>query len=138
MFRAAAAAVLAVTAGAAAYAQGSGILVKNALQWREMFPGVSFAPAYGDWEKEAHGKYVQISRTAKVPLHTHGNGYRAVVISGRMANLYEGGERVELAPGDHFHMAAKRPHAHECLSEEPCFFYTHSDGSWDIALHKGE
>lgn len=138
MFRAAAAAVLAVTAGAAAYAQGSGILVKNALQWREMLPGVSFAPAYGEWEKGAHGKFVQISNSAKVPMHTHSNGYNAVMVSGRMANLYEGGERVELSPGDHFHMAETRPHAHVCLTDEPCFFYTHSDSAWDIQVPGAE
>ena len=134
MFCAAAAAAVALSVGAAAYAQGGDTLAQNALEWREMVPGVSFAPAYGDWEKGAHGKYVRIARTAQVPLHTHGNGYRAVMISGRMANLYEGGQRVEISAGDSFHMAAKRPHSHECLSEEPCFFYTHSEGLWDLEV----
>jgi mannose-6-phosphate isomerase-like protein (cupin superfamily) len=110
-------------------------LSQSSLDWREMFPGVSFAPAYGDWEREKHGKFVRIIPGTEIPMHTHSNGYRAVIISGRMANLHLGGERAELAPGDYFFMASGRPHAHECLSEEPCFFYTYGDEPWDIAIH---
>lgn len=131
---AAAAAALAVSVGSAAYAQDVGILPRSALEWREMFPGVSFAPAYGDWEQGAHGKYVRIEPATQVPMHTHSNGYRAVMISGRLANVYEGGRRAELSAGDSFHMAGGRPHAHECLSEEPCFFYTYGDARWDVEV----
>jgi quercetin dioxygenase-like cupin family protein len=131
-------ALAAFSIAAAAYAQSDDVITRSALEWREMIPGVSFAPAYGDWEKGAHAKYVQISNSAKIPLHTHSSGYHAVLVSGRMANLYDGGQRAELSPGDHFHMAARRPHSHQCLSEEPCFFYTHSAGSWDLAVHEGK
>lgn len=119
--------------GAAAYAAEVGVITRSALQWREMLPGVSFAPSHGDWERGAHGKYVRITNEAKIPMHTHSGAYDAVMISGRMVNIYDdGGRRVELSSGDYFHMAAKRPHSHQCLSRKPCFFYTYSDGLWDF------
>lgn len=130
-------ALAALAAGGAA-AKDADRMAASDLQWREMFPGVTFAPAYGDWEKGSHAKFVRIAKGAVVPLHTHSNGYHAVVISGRMANLFEGGARQEVAAGDYFRMDAKRPHAHDCLTEEPCFFYTYGDGLWDIAVHQGK
>ena len=130
--RAAVAGAVALAIGAAAYAQSSDRLARGDLQWREIVPGASFAAAYGDWEKEGHGKFVRIAREAQIPLHVHTNDYHAVMVSGRMRNILDAGTRVELAPGDYFYMASKRPHAHECLTDEPCLFYTYGDGSWDI------
>jgi beta-alanine degradation protein BauB len=108
------------------------------LQWKEMFPGVKFALSYGDWEKGAHGKFVRIDHGTKVPLHLHSNDYHAVLISGRMANLFEGGQRTEVATGDYFYMAGKRPHAHECMTQDGCFFYTYGAEAWDIELSGAE
>lgn len=133
---AAAVAGVALCAGAQAKA-GDSIAVAD-LQWKEMFPGVKFAPSYGDWEKGAHGKFVRIDHGAKVPLHLHSNDYRAVLISGRMANLFEGDQRTEVGAGDYFYMAAKRAHAHECMTEDGCFFYTYGDGLWDIEVSGAE
>lgn len=132
--RAAAAAAVVLSVCGAAYAQGADRLARGDLQWREIVPGASFAAAYGDWEKGAHGKFVRIVNSAQIPLHVHSNEYRAVMISGRMVNILDAGTRVEVAPGDYFHMAAKRPHSHQCLTEEPCLFYTYGDGHWDIEV----
>jgi len=128
---AAAASMLLVTA---AQAEPPAKLSPSELQWREMFPGVQFAPAYGDWEKEAHAKYVRFAPGTQVPMHTHAGAYEGVMISGRMVNLHEGGKRVEIAPGDFWHIGGGEPHGHECLSKAPCFFYTHSNGLWDLQL----
>lgn len=106
------------------------------LEWREIVPGVvSFAAAYGDWEKEAHGKFVRIEPGASVPMHTHGKAYHAVLHSGELTNLLDTAEtRVDLGPGDYWHMAGGRPHGHICASSEPCIVYVHSDGAWDLTL----
>ena len=134
---AAAAAALLVSASPA-LAQSAENLPAAQLEWREMVPGVEFAPAYGDWEKQAHGKFVRIAPAAQVPMHTHTNAYRGVMISGRMANLYDGGKRVEIGPGDYWYVAGARPHGHDCLSTEPCFFYTYGDSLWDLQLIEAE
>lgn len=135
--RIAAAATLAALVAGTAYAQAGGTIAMNDLQWREMFPGVSFAPAYGDWEAGAHGKYARIVHGTEVPLHTHSAGYHAVMVSGRMTNMFDGDARAEVGPGDYFTIQAGQLHAHDCVSEEPCLFYTHSDGLWDIAVPEG-
>ena len=75
-------------------------------------------------------------RGVEVPLHRHTNGYHGVAISGRLVNVFEGGAKVELAPGDYFHMAAMRAHAHECLSAEGCLFYTHGEQLWDFVPYE--
>lgn len=134
LWKAAAALLAAASVGVAAQAKNGDRIATGDLEWKQMFPGVNFAPAYGDWETGAHGKYVRIDHRANVPMHIHSGDYYAVVISGRLANLYEGGERIELSPGDYFYMAEKRPHAHECLTAEGCVFYTHADALWDIEV----
>lgn len=132
-FAAVAAAAIAAFA-APSLAQAPDHLTVARLQWQTMFPGVDFAPAYGHWETEAHGKYVRFAPGTEVPMHTHTNAYHGVMISGRMANLFDGGARAEVSPGDYWHIANARPHGHECLSKEPCLFYTYSDALWDLQL----
>lgn len=135
---AAAAAAALFASASPALAQPPEILPAAQLEWREMFPGVVFAPAYGDWEKGAHGKYVRFDTGTMVPMHTHTNAYHGVMISGRMANLYDAGKRVEVGPGDYWYVAGARAHGHECLSKEPCFFYTYGDDLWNLQLLEAE
>jgi quercetin dioxygenase-like cupin family protein len=123
-----------VAGAAAAGAQPGDRLGLQELDWRQMFPGVHFAPAYGAWEEGAHGKYVRIVPGTEIPLHTHPGGYHAVMLSGRMVNILDRDTRVELAPGDSFEMAGGRLHAHDCVSQEPCLFYTHSGQAWSIEV----
>ena len=116
----------------AVFAQGTDRLAPAGLQWKEIVPGAHFGAAYGDWEKGAHGKYVRFVKGVQIPLHRHTNSYHAVAISGRIVNLFEGGRRVDIAPGDYFHMTGGRAHSHECLSDEGCLFYTYGDKLWDF------
>lgn len=121
-----------------AAAQAPETLGSPDLQWKEMIPGVSFAPAFGDWERGAHGKFVRIAPGGKVPPHTHSQPYHAVFVSGRLANSVNGAAAAEVRSGEYWHMAGGRVHAHECVSDEPCFFYTHSTGPWDVQLVEKE
>ena len=119
-----------------ASAQGSDRIAPGGVQWKEIVPGAHFGAVYGDWEKGAHGKYVRFVKGVQIPLHRHTNAYHAVAISGRIVNLFEGGKRVEIAPGDYFHMAAMRAHSHECLSDGGCLFYTYGDRLWDFVPYE--
>lgn len=134
----AAIAAAALLSGTSAAAQSADKLPSSELKWREMIPNVVyFAPAYGDWEKGAHGKFARVQPGATVPMHSHTQAYYAVLISGRLTNLLDSGPtRVELMPGDYWYMAGGRAHGHVCTSAEPCLVYTHSDGAWDLALVK--
>ena len=119
-----------------ASAQGSDRVAPAGVQWKQILPGAHFGAAYGDWDKGAHGKYVRFAKGVEIPLHRHTNDYHAVAISGRVVNLFEGGKRVEIAPGDYFHMAAMRAHSHECLSDQGCLFYTYGDRLWDFVPYE--
>ena len=133
---AAAFALMASVLASGTSAQGSDRIVPANLQWKEIVPGAHFAAAYGNWEKEAHGKFVRFVKGVRIPIHRHTNDYHAVAISGHIVNLFEGGRRVEIAPGDYFYMAARRAHSHECLSEEGCLFYTHGSALWDFVPYE--
>lgn len=132
----AAAAVAIFVTSISASAQGTDRLSAEDLKWREMIPDVVyFAPAYGDWGKGAHGKYARVQPGATVPMHTHSRAYDAVLLSGRLTNLLDSSStRVDLGPGDYWHMAGGRAHGHVCTSSEPCLVYTHSDAAWDLSL----
>lgn len=106
------------------------------IQWKQILPGAHFGAAHGDWEKGAHGKYVRFVKGVQVPLHRHSNEYHAVILSGQVVNVFEGGQRVALAPYDYFYMAPMRAHAHECLSEGGCLFYTYGSQLWDFVPYQ--
>ena len=113
-------------------------LTAGELEWHEIVPGAYFAAAYGDWKSQPHGKFVKFQPGMVVPLHTHTGAYDGVMISGKMVNVLDDGQRVDIEAGHYFQMAADRTHGHECVSEEPCFFYTHSDKAWDLQLIEPE
>jgi len=104
------------------------------LEWVEIVPGISFAAVYGQWDAEAHGKFVRFEPGAAAPLHRHSSAYRGVMVQGRLTNPYPGEEAVEMAPGDYWHVPAGMAHANECVSEEPCLFFTYGDAAWDITM----
>jgi len=131
-----AAVAAALSFASAASAQGMDRVSPAAVAWKDIVPGVQFGAVHGDWEKGAHGKYVRFVKGVQIPLHRHSNDYHAVAISGRLVNLFEGGRRVEIAPGDYFYMAAGRAHSHECLSDGGCLFYTYGDRLWDFVPYQ--
>ena len=133
---AAAAIAAASLPGSTVSAQIGDRLSPTSVQWKEIVPGAHFGAAYGNWEKGAHGKYVRFVKGVQIPMHRHTNEYHAVAISGRVVNLFEGGTKVEMAPGDYFHMAAGRAHSHECLSDEGCLFYTYGTQLWDFVPYE--
>ena len=126
-----------VSLASLASAQGSDRVEPGGVQWKQIVPGAHFGAVYGDWEKGGHGKYVRFVKGVQIPLHRHTHDYHAVAISGRIVNLFEGGKRVEIAPGDYFYMAAMRAHSHECLSDAGCLFYTYGDRLWDFVQYEG-
>lgn len=121
--------------GAKAAPPGATSLAADALAWVEMAPGVHFAPAYGDWNKEAHGKFIRFAPGAAVPFHTHTGGYHGVTITGRVTNPYPGEtDPKAFGPGDSWFVPGGAMHSNACVSAEPCLFYTHSDGPFDLTV----
>jgi len=122
--------------GTAALAQASDRIGPASVAWKEIVPGAQFGAVHGDWEKGAHGKYVRFVKGVQIPLHRHSNEYHALVLSGQVVNLFEGGRRVAMAPGEYFYMAGGRAHAHECLSDGGCLLYAYGDKAWDFVPYE--
>ncbi len=106
---------------------------QSGLAFEEIAPFVQMATAWGDRAKAAHGTFGIFKAQSESPSHTHTGAYHAVVISGRMANPYNGEKDAPiLEPGSYWHVPAGTPHVTTCVSEEPCNFYFHAETSFDF------
>lgn len=109
--------------------------VPEGLEWTEIIPGIQFAAAHGDWSKEAHGKFIRFDAGIATPAHTHSGSYHGIVIAGTITNPYAGEtDPAEMSPGAYWYVPAGAEHVTTCASEDPCLFYTHSEGPWDLSL----
>lgn len=115
-------------------ADARGPVAQEDLEWVEIIPGISFAAAYGQWAEGAHGKFIRFDAGAAAPMHRHSSAYRGVIIQGELTNPYPGEEAVVMGPGDYWHVPAGMAHANECVSDEPCLFFTYGDAPWDIEV----
>lgn len=111
------------------------VVTEADLEWKEMFPGVSFAAVAGDWTAGKHAKLVRFDPGVRAPMHVHTNAYHGIVVQGTVTNPYAGdAEEVAMDPGTYWHVPGGAVHATACVSEEPCVFYTHGDAAWDIEV----
>jgi quercetin dioxygenase-like cupin family protein/predicted ester cyclase len=114
------------------------VTAPDALAWAEIVPGLAFAPLYGDWQAEAHGKFVRFAGDLVSPMHTHTHPYHGVVVQGLVINPYDDdGDPEIMGPGTHFYVPGGTPHRTGCVSAEPCLFYTHGDAGWDLEMTDG-
>lgn len=119
--------------------EGATLVAPDALEWVEIVPGVEFAAAYGDWSSEGHGKFVRFAPGVAIPMHRHSGEFHGVVVSGVVNNSFPGqAEPPALAAGTAWYVPGGEPHANACLSEEPCIFYTHGAGAWDVEMLEEE
>lgn len=128
--------VVAFSAGEAA-AQGAEApppIAQDDLEWVEIIPGVEFAAVYGDWAEGAHAKFARFAPGMVAPLHTHTHAYHGVVVQGEFTNPYPGEEDVVMGPGDYWYVPAGMAHGNECVSDDPCVFFTYGDALWDIEM----
>jgi quercetin dioxygenase-like cupin family protein len=109
-------------------------IAQEDLEWVEIIPGVAFAAAYGRWTEGAHGKFVRFDPGVSAPMHRHNSAYRGVVVQGELTNPYPGEEVVVMRPGDFWRVPADMAHSNECVSDEPCVFFTYGEAAWDIEV----
>lgn len=110
------------------------LIAQADLEWVEIIPGVEFAAVYGDWAEGAHAKFARFAPGMVAPLHTHTHAYHGVVVQGEFTNPYPGEEDVVMGPGDYWYVPAGMAHGNECVSDEPCVFFTYGDAPWDIEI----
>ncbi len=86
------------------------------------------SPLWGDASAGAYGRFVRFAPGYSGPLHTHSNSYHAVLVQG-VAIEPEGEEH---PAGSYWFTPGGFPHITECVSDEACIWYEHSEGKFDI------
>lgn len=115
-------------------ADAAALIAQEDLEWVEIIPGVEFAAVSGDWAEGAHAKFARFAPGMVAPLHTHTHAYHGVVVQGEFTNPYSDGEGVVMGPGDYWYVPGGMAHGNECVSAEPCVFFTYSDALWDVEM----
>jgi Domain of unknown function (DUF4437) len=109
---------------------------QETFQFDTITPFLKFSDAFGDRTKPGpHGTFGTIPAHTASPEHTHSVAYHGVVIRGVVVNPFNGDPNPpRLSPGSYWYVPANVPHVTACVSDEPCLFYTHSDGPFDVKL----
>ena len=105
-------------------------------QFDTITPFLKFSDAFGDRTKPgAHGTFGIIPANTASPQHIHSVAYHGVVIRGVLIKPFNGDPNPpRLNPGSYWYVPANVPHVTACVSDEPCLFYTHMDGPFDVKL----
>jgi len=90
------------------------------------------APAYGDLANGAHGTFIKMPAGYESPIHTHTEGYWAVVVSGVMVNGKPGSPDVHLPTGSYFFQKGRRAPRNEVHVAEWMRFLRQSE--WQVRL----
>jgi len=105
------------------------------IKWSDLpgTPGVQFCDLWGDHTKGAYGTLVKFPAGSEVPLHTHTNDMRTVVVSGTLIHTPEGKAGIRLGSGSYI----KQPghgykHTTACDKASECIIFTESAGAFDV------
>ena len=99
----------------------------------QIAPFASMAEAWGERNVGAHGTFGIFPGNAASPPHIHTHGYYGVVIEGEIANPFgTESDPLVLPAGSFWYVPAGEQHITECVSDDPCLFYFHSDQKFDF------
>ena len=77
-------------------------------------PGAYGANLWGDPASGPYGFVGKFPANFRVPLHSHTNDVRVVMLKGNMVISYPGEPDVEIAEGGYFLLPARRPYVASC------------------------
>ena len=98
-------------------------------------PGLSWAPLWGDPRRGAYGLVARLPASYRVPLHSHANDVRVVMLKGTMVIGYPAEPEVEIAEGGYFLLPAKRAYVASC--PKGCEFLAFDQLPFDILYAEG-
>ena len=107
------------------------------MRWELMpgLPGAMQARLGGENPaRTEHGILYRWKAGTDVPVHTHTNGDRGVIVSGVLTLALEGGKPVELAAGSFLSIAGGVKHATGCLPGADCVFFVRREGPFDALM----
>jgi anti-sigma factor ChrR (cupin superfamily) len=107
------------------------------LQWADLdpagAPGVKIATLWGDPAKGGFGAFLQLPAGFAVPLHTHTNPMKVVIVSGTYIQAPDGTSEFRLGPGSYLMQpGGDYRHTTSCDKASPCVFFVESEGAFDL------
>jgi anti-sigma factor ChrR (cupin superfamily) len=111
------------------------------LQWVDLdptgAPGAKIATLWGDPSKGGFGAFFKLPAGFAVPLHTHTNPMKLVIVSGTYLQAPDGKPEYRLGPGSYLMQPGDNyRHATSCDKASECVFFVESEGAFDLHLVK--
>ena len=98
-------------------------------------PGVKVAKLWGDPAKGAFGAFFRLPAGFAVPLHTHTNPMKVVIVSGTYIQGPEGAPVFRLGPASYLMQpGGNYRHTTSCDAVSDCVFYVEGNGAFDLHL----
>jgi quercetin dioxygenase-like cupin family protein len=94
--------------------------------------GGKVAVLWGDPKTGAYGGLKRLPGGTLLPLHTHTNDTRVLVVSGAMALSIEGGAAKEMLPGSFAYIPGGIKHLAGCKLGAECIYFEEQPGPSDI------
>jgi anti-sigma factor ChrR (cupin superfamily) len=111
------------------------------LQWADLdptgAPGAKIATLWGDPSKGGFGAFFKLPAGFAVPLHTHTNPMKVVIVSGTYLQAPDGKPEFRLGPGSYLMQPGDNyRHTTSCDKASDCVFFVESNGAFDLHLVK--
>lgn len=111
--------------------------IAGAVQYQQLFPGVSVSFLYGGIDQGVPTLQLgKIGAGVTFPAHSHSSGYYAVLIAGRFQHWEEGdADRGPImTAGAHFYQPGGNLHYDSCLGPEECIVSVSFPQSADVTI----
>jgi anti-sigma factor ChrR (cupin superfamily) len=109
------------------------------LKWTDLdpagAPGVKVADLWGNHAKGPFGAFFKLPAGFAVPLHTHTNDMKVVIVSGTYIQAPEGKPEFRIGPGSYFlQPGGNYRHTTSCDTSSECVFFVEGKGKFDLKL----
>jgi quercetin dioxygenase-like cupin family protein len=129
------AAVLARAQGAKPAAKGIAMAASE-LKWVDnpSIKGAQQAVLWGDPSKGAYGALKKVTGGTVLPMHTHTNATRVVMVAGTISFTFEGSQAKDMGPQSYTSIPAGVKHTATCKTGADCVYFETSPGAYDMKL----
>jgi quercetin dioxygenase-like cupin family protein len=117
----------------AAAAKGT-LWTASDLKWVDnpSIKGAQQAVLWGDPTKGAYGALKKVPSGTVIPMHTHTNATRVVMVSGTISFTFEGSPAKDMGPQSYSFIPGAVPHTATCKSGAECVYFETSSGAYDM------
>jgi len=94
--------------------------------------GAQQAVLWGDPTKSAYGALKKVPAGTVLPMHTHTNLTRVVIVAGTISFNFEGSPAKDLGPQSYTSVPGGVPHTATCKAGTDCVYFETSIGAYDM------